>query len=62
MNEKLNIENCTTVAESLFTTGTVEQHNLIMAKAMERILQDEKCKPEIALTLAQECTSESLWA
>lgn len=61
MNEKLNIEKCTTVAENLFTTGTVEQHILIMAKAMERILQDENT-PEIALTLARECTLESLQA
>ena len=35
MNEKLNIETCTTAAESPFSNGTVERHNLIVAEAMK---------------------------
>ena len=31
MNEKLNIEKCITVAESPFSNGFVEHHNLIVA-------------------------------
>ena len=52
MNEKLNIEIGTTAAESLFSNGTVECHNLIVAEAMEKTLEDEKCEPEIALSWA----------
>ena len=52
MNEKLNIETCTIAAESPFSNGTVEYHNLIVAEAMEKILEDEKCEPEIALIWA----------
>ena len=49
MNEKLIIETCTTAVESPFNNGTVERHNLIVAEAMEKTLEDEKCEPEIAL-------------
>ena len=49
MNKKLNIETCTTVAESPFSNGTVERQNLIVAEIMEKTLEDEKCEPEIAL-------------
>ena len=52
MNEKLNIETYTTAAESPFSNGTVEHHNLIVLEAMERTLEDEKCEPEIALVWA----------
>ena len=51
MNEKLNIETCTTAAESPFNNGTMECHNLIVAKAMEKI-EGEKCEQEIALIRA----------
>ena len=50
MNEKLNIETCTTAAESLFSNGTVEYHNLIEDEAMEKTY--EKCEPEIPLAWA----------
>ena len=49
MNEKLNIETCTTAVENPFSNGTVECYNLIVAEAMEKMLEDEKCKPEITL-------------
>ena len=52
MNEKLNIETCTIAAKSLFGNGTVECHNLIVAEAMEKMLEDEKCEQEIALAWA----------
>lgn len=52
MNEKLNIETCTTAAESPFSNGTVERHNLIVAEAMKKTIDDEKCEPEIALAWA----------
>ena len=48
MNEKLNIETCTKAVESSFSNSIVENHNLIVAEAMEKML-DEKCEPEIAL-------------
>ena len=49
MNENRNIETCTTAAKSPFTNGIVGCHNLIVAEALEKILEDEKCEPEIAL-------------
>ena len=49
MNNKLNIETCTTVAETPFSNGTVQQHNLIEAEAIEKTLEDEKCELEIVL-------------
>ena len=48
MNEKLNIETCTTAVESPCNNGAVECYNLI-AEAMEKILEDEKYEPVIAL-------------
>ena len=50
MNEKLNIEICTTAAESLFRNGTVECHNLML---------DEKCEPEITLART-DCAKNAL--
>ena len=52
MNDKLKAETCTTAAKSPFSSGTVKCHNLIMAEAMEKMLEDEKCEPEIALAWA----------
>ena len=52
MTEKVNIETCTTAAETSFSNGTVEHHNLIVAEAIEKTSEDEKCEPEIALTWA----------
>ena len=52
MNEKLNIEICTRAVESPFTNGMVQCHNLIVAEAIEKTLEDKKCEPEIALTWA----------
>ena len=49
MNAKLNIEASTIAAESLFSNGIVEHHNLTVAEAMEKSLEDKKCEPEIAL-------------
>ena len=49
MTEKLNIETYTTAAESLFSNSTMEHHNLIVAKAVEKSLEDEKCEAEITL-------------
>ena len=52
MNEKLNIETATTAAESPFSNGIVERHNLILAEAMQKTLLDVKCDPQIALVWA----------
>ena len=49
MNEKLNTETYTTAAESPFSYSTVECYSLIVVKAMEKMLQDEKFVPEITL-------------
>ena len=50
MNEKLNVETTTTAAESLFSNGIVERHNLI--PAMQKTLLDVECEPQIALAWA----------
>ena len=36
MNDKLNIETCTTALASSFSNGTVEYHTSIVAEAMKR--------------------------
>ena len=51
MKEKLNIETSTTTAESPFSNGIVEHNSLIGAEAM-KMLENEKCEPEIALVWA----------
>ena len=52
-NEKLNIETGITAAESPFSN--VECHNLRIAEAMEKTLEDEKCEPEIGTGLGRLC-------
>ena len=52
MSEKLNIESTTTAAESPFSNGMVERHNLILAEAMIKVIEDVKCSPDIALAWA----------
>ena len=49
MNEKLNIITCTTAAESPFSNGTCERHNIVVYEAMMKVLEEEKCDPEMAL-------------
>ena len=52
MNEKLNVETATTAAESPFSNGMVERHNLILYEAMCKTVCDAKCEPKIALAWA----------
>ena len=49
MNEKLNIEICTTAVESPFSNDIGEHHNLIVSETMEKTFVDEKYELEIAL-------------
>ena len=49
MNEKLNVKNATTAAESPFSNGIVERHNLILYEAMCKTIKDVKCEPKVAL-------------
>ena len=49
---KLNIEVATTAGESLFSNGTVERHNKILANAMQKTLDDVKCELDMALPWA----------
>ena len=48
----MNIEKCTTFAESSFRNGIVEYHSLIVAEVVEKMLEDEKCVPEVTLAWA----------
>ena len=52
MNEKFNIETATTAAESPFSNGIVERHNLVLAEAMDKTIEDAKCSPDVALAWA----------
>ena len=52
MNEDLNIETYNTAVESPFSNNTVECHNLIVAEAVEKTLEDEKSETEIPLARA----------
>ena len=52
MCEQLNVQVATSAAESPFSNGTVERHNMIIGEAMNKTLIDQKCKPEIALAAA----------
>ena len=51
-NQKLNIESTTTAAESPFSNGRVERHNLILAEAMIMVIEDVKYSPDIVLAWA----------
>ena len=59
MSEKLNIETITTAAESPFSNGIVERHNLMLAEAMYKTIDDVHCEPKIALAWAT-CAKNSL--
>ena len=47
MNEKLNVESITTAAESPFSNGIVERHNLVLIEAMNKTIKSEKCEPSV---------------
>ena len=49
MNEKLNVETSTTIAEIPSCNGSAERHNLSLAKAMLKTIKDIKCAPDVAL-------------
>ena len=50
INEELNVLTITTAAESPFSNRMVERPNLILGETFIKTLQDEKYKPEVALT------------
>ena len=52
MNEKLNVETTKTAAESPFSNGMVERHNLVLAETMAKTKEDAKCDDEMALAWA----------
>ena len=56
-NQKLNIESTTTAAESPFSNGMVERHNLILAEAMIKVIEDVKYSPDIVLAWADSATN-----
>ena len=49
MNENLNIRRLTTAVEITFGNGIMEHHDLKVAEAMEKMSEDEKSEPEMAL-------------
>lgn len=52
MNEKFNVETTTTAADSPFSNGIVERHNLILSESMLKTIEDIRCSPEVALAWA----------
>ena len=52
MCECLGINVCTTAAESPWSNGVVERNNQTLASMMDKIIEDTKCKPELALVWA----------
>ena len=52
MNEKLNVVTRTTAAESPFSNGTVERHNLVVYETMKKIVDTENCDSCTALAWA----------
>ena len=49
MCEQLGIVVKTTAAESPWSNGLVERHNLVLAEMLDKVLEDTKCNIEIAL-------------
>ena len=49
MNEKLNVDTRKTAAESPFSNGVVERHNLVLFECFQKVMKDEKCDPDVAL-------------
>ena len=52
MNEQLNVITCTTPAESPFSNGIVERHNLVVYENMKKVMDEAKCDAETALAWA----------
>ena len=57
MNEKLNVVTSTTAAESPFSNGMVERHNLVLYETMQKTMMDIKCGANVALAWA--CSSKN---
>ena len=49
MCEKMNIKTKTTAAESPFSNGMCERHNLVVFETMKKVLESEHCDPKTAL-------------
>ena len=49
MNEQLNVITCTTPAESPFSNGIVERHNLVVYENMQKVMDEAKCDAETAI-------------
>ena len=52
MNEKLDIEICTTPGEAPFSNGIVERNNKILYESMMKTMEDSKCDMSTALAWA----------
>lgn len=50
--EKLNIRIVTTAAESPWSNGIVERHNAIIGETVRKIMNDQNCELEVALSWA----------
>ena len=49
MCEKMNIKTKTTAAESPFSNGMCERHNLVVFETMQKVMESEHCDPKTAL-------------
>ena len=50
--EQLNVQVATSAAYSPFSNGIVERNNATIYESMKKTVEDQKCKPEIALASA----------
>ena len=50
MYETMNITVKVTAAESLFSNGLIERHNMIIANMLDKILEDQQLGLDIALS------------
>ena len=49
MNKKLNVETSTTIAEIPSSNNNIERHNLSLAEAMLKPINNIKCTPDVVL-------------
>ena len=52
MNEKLNVQTCTTAGESPFSNGVVERHNSVLYETMSKTMLEAKVDDHTALAWA----------
>ena len=47
----MNIQICTTIAESPWSNGLVERHNAVLGMTVSKVMKDVNCQLEVAVEI-----------